>query len=201
MSEAVRWYRLAAEQGLARAQLSLGLMYANGRAYRRTMPTAVRWYRLAAEQGNDFAQWRLGNMYNYGWGVPEDDAEAVRWYRLAAEQGNDFAQWRLGNMYATGWGVPEDDAEAVRWYRLAWRIRVSPVRISASVSRTPTAGAYRRTMPKLCAGTGSLADQGLARAQLSLGLMYANGRGLPEDDAEAATWYRKAAEGGAPAPS
>ena len=29
-AEAVRWYRLAAEQGLASAQLNLRFMYANG---------------------------------------------------------------------------------------------------------------------------------------------------------------------------
>ena len=29
-AEAVKWFRLAAEQGLARAQHNLGLMYANG---------------------------------------------------------------------------------------------------------------------------------------------------------------------------
>ena len=41
-----------------------------------------------------------------------------------------------------------------------------------------------------------LADQGLAGAQYNLGWMYANGRGVPEDDAEAARWYRLAADQG-----
>ena len=39
-----------------------------------------------------------------------------------------------------------------------------------------------------------LADQGDALAQFSLGLMYDNGRGVPQDYAEAVRWYRKAAE-------
>jgi uncharacterized protein len=30
----------------------------------------------------------------------------------------------------------------------------------------------------------------------SMGLMYAEGQGVPEDDAEAVKWYRKAAEQG-----
>jgi len=33
-------------------------------------------------------------------------------------------------------------------------------------------------------------------AQYSLGVMYANGLGVPEDDAEAARWFRLAAEQG-----
>ena len=41
-----------------------------------------------------------------------------------------------------------------------------------------------------------LADQGHAYAQYYLGLMYANGEGVVEDDAEAVRWYRLAADQG-----
>ena len=37
---------------------------------------------------------------------------------------------------------------------------------------------------------------GDAKAQLNLGLAYANGRGVLKDDSEAAKWIRKAAEQG-----
>jgi len=40
------------------------------------------------------------------------------------------------------------------------------------------------------------AEQGDARAQTNLGRMYANGRGVPEDKAEAVRWYRLGAEQG-----
>ena len=42
----------------------------------------------------------------------------------------------------------------------------------------------------------ALADQGLAAAQYNLALMYDNGEGVPENDAEAVKWYRKAADQG-----
>lgn len=38
-----------------------------------------------------------------------------------------------------------------------------------------------------------VAEQGDAGAQNNLGLMYDNGEGVPEDDAEAVRWYRLAA--------
>jgi TPR repeat protein len=38
------------------------------------------------------------------------------------------------------------------------------------------------------------ADQGLAAAQVGLGIFYENGEGVPEDPAEAARWYRRAVE-------
>ena len=41
-----------------------------------------------------------------------------------------------------------------------------------------------------------LADQGHADAQYNLGLMYANGYGVVEDDAEAVRWLRLAADQG-----
>ena len=41
-----------------------------------------------------------------------------------------------------------------------------------------------------------LAEQGDARAQLTLGFMYAKGVGVPQDDKEAVKWYRLVAEQG-----
>ena len=40
------------------------------------------------------------------------------------------------------------------------------------------------------------AEQGHAEAQNNLGVIYANGRGVPRDDVEAVKWWRKAGEQG-----
>ena len=40
------------------------------------------------------------------------------------------------------------------------------------------------------------AEGGDAQAQADLGVMYANGRGVPKDYTEARKWYRKAADQG-----
>ena len=42
----------------------------------------------------------------------------------------------------------------------------------------------------------ALAEQGDATAQVNLGVRYANGRGVPQDDTEAVRWYRLAADQG-----
>jgi len=44
--------------------------------------------------------------------------------------------------------------------------------------------------------TMAAAKQGEAHAQYNLGVMYDNGNGVPENDAEAVKWYRKAADQG-----
>ena len=41
-----------------------------------------------------------------------------------------------------------------------------------------------------------LAKEGNAPAQFNLGVMYRDGQGVPQDDAQAAAWFRKAAEQG-----
>ncbi|MBU6433918.1 MAG: sel1 repeat family protein, partial [Nitrospirae bacterium] len=53
--EAVRWYRLAAEQGEARDQGNLGLMYAKGKGVLQDYVLAHMWFNLAAEQGEKVA--------------------------------------------------------------------------------------------------------------------------------------------------
>jgi TPR repeat protein len=54
--EAVRLYRLAADQGYAFAQLSLGRMFDEGRGVEQDKVEAMRLYRLAAAQGDKEAQ-------------------------------------------------------------------------------------------------------------------------------------------------
>ena len=47
-AEAVRWYRLAADQGYAIAQLHLGASYAIGEGVRQDNIAAYMWFSLAA---------------------------------------------------------------------------------------------------------------------------------------------------------
>ncbi len=51
-----------------------------------------------------------------------------------------------------------------------------------------------RFPPDSLAALISAAEQGDASAQFNLGDMYANGEGVPQNDAEAVRWYRSAAE-------
>ena len=110
--EAFRWYRKAAEQGLAEAQHNLGFMYGEGQGVTKDDKQAVDWYRKAAEQGFANAQANLGVLYVIGQGVPVDNVQAYKWWSLAAMQGNQTATGnrdRLRTMMS-----PEQIAEAER---------------------------------------------------------------------------------------
>ena len=84
---ALREWRPLAEQGNARAQTSLGFMYAKGKGVPEDDKEAVKWYNLAAEQGDADAQYNLGLMYKRGQGVLQDNAYAHMWWNIAASSG------------------------------------------------------------------------------------------------------------------
>jgi len=116
---AQRLYRLAAEQGDARAQNALGFLYEKGRGVPQDYTEAVKWYRLAAAQDFPKAFGNLAAAYGNGTGVAKDAGEALKWARLGAEEGDVRSQNGLGFMYDNGQGVPQNYAEAARWFRLA----------------------------------------------------------------------------------
>ena len=117
--EAIKWYRLAAEQGYALAQTNIGLMYEVGEGVNQNYEEAIKWYHLAAEQGFSGAQSKLGLMYESGKGVMQNYEKAVQLYRQSAEQGNLLGQKYLGVMHVLGQGVKKDYNIAYMWFFLS----------------------------------------------------------------------------------
>lgn len=89
---AIKWYRPAAERGLAHAQWHLGDMLLTGRAtmnrgsVKAEPEEAVQWLLKAANQDHERAQVDLGHCYRDGKGVRQDYVQAYNWYALAARQ-------------------------------------------------------------------------------------------------------------------
>ena len=63
-TEAVNWFRKAADQGYAGAQLNLGLSYENGSGVKQDKVEAAKWYHKAAEQGFEPAKEALKYLNN-----------------------------------------------------------------------------------------------------------------------------------------
>ncbi|SDX01613.1 tetratricopeptide repeat protein [Thiocapsa roseopersicina] len=93
--EAVRWFRLAAEQGSAAAQCNLGLCHYHGEGVEYNAAEAANWFRRSAAQHWGKAEFMLGECYRRGCGVGSNVAEAANWYRRAADQGYADAQEAL----------------------------------------------------------------------------------------------------------
>ncbi len=80
-------FKPLADQGDARAQYNLGVMYANGQGVSKDYAEALKWCRKAADQGYADGQYNLGVMYYLGQGVPKDYVQAYKWFDLAAGMG------------------------------------------------------------------------------------------------------------------
>lgn len=106
--------RAAAQQGLARAQANVGMLYMRGIGCAQDFAAAERWCRYAALQNDPGGALGLGILYEHGLGVASDLAEAARWYRIAADLGNDAAATALGLLFLDGRGVTQDVHKAQR---------------------------------------------------------------------------------------
>ncbi len=80
---ALREWRPLAEQGNAKAQSGLGIMYRKGQGVPQDDARAVKWFRKAAEQGIAGAQRNVGVMYSQGRGVSQDYVQGYMWADLA----------------------------------------------------------------------------------------------------------------------
>ncbi|MBI5252019.1 MAG: SEL1-like repeat protein, partial [Desulfomonile tiedjei] len=118
-TEAVKWYRKAADQGYARAQADLGDMYYSGKGVPKNYEQALEWYRRSAAQGYARGQADVGDLYYNGQGLPKDYGEALQWYRKAADQGYARAQQKIGDIYYHGHGVSKNYEQSVQWYQRA----------------------------------------------------------------------------------
>ena len=76
----MRWYRLAADQGLADAQGNLGFMYATGQGVPQDYVQAHMWFNLAASRstGEDRETAVRNRDAVAGLMTPEDRSEAQR---------------------------------------------------------------------------------------------------------------------------
>ena len=112
------WLPLA-EQGNAKAQFNLGLMYQSGKGVKQNDKTAFRWLKLAGKQELVHAQFIVGVMYQLGIGTPISDELAATWYERATIKGDAKAQYNLGVMHELGVGVPQNHERSLLLYGLS----------------------------------------------------------------------------------
>ncbi len=185
---------------------------ARGRADLRTQEEAEEWLRKGLElreQGryeeafgyfergiqlkpnHPEIQFMLGLSFSGGEGAPRDNAMARAWYRKAAEQGLKEAQYNLGLSYY-GWddgpGLRQNYEEAADWFRKA-----AEQGYERAQGRLDLLLGEGMVVAQDDVETHRAADHGNKDAQRVLGSRYRDGQGVPQDYAQATSWYRKAA--------
>jgi uncharacterized protein len=142
----------------------------------------------AAEAGDARAQYLVGKHFDFGWGVKADGWKAISWYAKAANQGYLAAQVALGNLYAgAGYGYLRNDEKAFYWFSEAAK-RHDPF------SETMIGDAYSdgKVVPRnyrIAAEWYKRAiEGGYFLAPYKLARLYAEGKGVPLDLAQAYAW-------------
>ncbi len=115
LAEAMKWFRLAAEQGLPDAQHQLGRAYLMGVGFDKDAAEGVKWLQRAAMKGFSAAQSDLGAELL----KQKKNREAAGWFLHAARAGYGPAQFHLGQMLRTGDGVAVERLEAYTWLTLS----------------------------------------------------------------------------------
>jgi uncharacterized protein len=126
---AMKWYRLAAEQGNARNHYRLGDRYAYGDGVASDQVIAKNWYRRARNQSDEDADIDHDILetekFTIGLDCYQDGKFKIAFgeWEILARHGFSFnngrSQFRLGEMYKNGQGVKEDLVASFMWYDIA----------------------------------------------------------------------------------
>jgi TPR repeat protein len=130
---AVHIYRSLAENGEARAQNNLCVMYSYGMGVLQDYEAAMLWCRKAADQGAASSQYNLGRMYYDVSGMPKDFVQAYKWFNLAAASADKTTQRDVAMKYRNLVAAQMTAAQVAEAQKLAreWK----PSGVSRSVGK------------------------------------------------------------------
>lgn len=181
---AVGWLREAAEQGCARAQMSLGYLYLHGLVVTADPQIAARWVRKAEEQGYPHAACTLGQLY----AALGNRDEAARCFQRCAQKDCPAAEIGLARLLLNADGAtPKQQGEGIALLRKAAE-RGSPE------AQTYLGDIYEQQgkMEDALNSYREAALQGVVVAQARLGALLCDGVSTKPDYVEAWMWLKQA---------
>ena len=183
-----------AQSGEAEAQYWMGILYGEG-TVPKNLEQGRRWLLKSAEQGYAPAQRLYGLMSAHG-----NPLVGERWMVRAAEQGDAEAQFWLGVAYEQNWFGTTDVREAVKWYQKA--AQGGEPDAQAELGHKYEHGEGVEQNLKLAAEWYRRAAEyvpdlgGAHQGRNQLGLLYLEGRGVPQDYVQAYFWFSLNGSGG-----
>jgi uncharacterized protein len=189
--QAMVLFSKAANSGLPIAMFMVGSFYEEGLPpIKADQKTALQWFQKGADLGESRCEGELGWAYANGVGTKRDYAESVRWYKAAAEQGDPVGAYGLGVRYLTGQGVERDISQAMFWFQKAAEGGHADAAFNlGALYANQIPG--RTEPPDFVSAAKYLtiaANQDISDGQCMLGLLYAQGYGVPQDDVTGYAW-------------
>ena len=195
--EAVKWFLKSAKQGEKQAQYALAVSYSLGLGVKKSDLEAFEWFKKAAKQSFLPAQYALGHIYQTGKDVPKDVNKAFYWYKKSAEQGYGNSYYTVGYAYLFGDGVKKNIKEAKKWFLKASKLdNDNTVNAEFQLGGIYSAGTDGITVDYKKAAQWYLkaANKGDVNSAWSLGNLYLQGKGVPQDYDKGIRWLKVAAK-------
>jgi TPR repeat protein len=216
-TQAFIWFQRSVEAGNATGMYWLGECFYRGVGTKQSFFEAAAWFRKSADSGDSNGMFSRSKCLLEVPSLTTDKTEAVQWLLKAAELGNDGAMELLGQCYQHGLGgLARDLPQAKSWFRravdaghqgaqqaldelakvnstLGDQARTGAGDISFGV----TEGVRREETPPTITTLEELrlrASSGDSKAWNRLGLIYAKGKDVAKDDAQAVEYFLKAAQ-------
>lgn len=179
-----------AQDGDVVAQFEAGLYYATEENGDLDYAKAAAWYLKAANAGHAKAQNALANILIDGEEVVEQNVEqAIRWYSESAKQGNAAAQYNLGNHYYLGKRIPKDYEKAIYWLEKA-----AEQDDEDAYFRLGCCYEFGYNNHEEAAKMWQIAsEKNHIGAMYQLGMLYREGAGVEENNAQAFLLFEKSA--------
>ncbi len=176
-------FERGARLGDQRAQLNLGNCYLTGHGVEQDHARAAEWYRAAADQGLGEAQYNLALLLLSGAeGVAADAAQGVRWLVTAADTGFAPAQFDLAKRLRTGDLLPADTLQSLHYYHEAADQGHPEAMFSLALMLEVGAGLDRAYPEQAARWYRRLAqEQAHGGAAHNLGILHAQGSGVPKN--------------------
>lgn len=86
--QAMKWLRMAAENGNTEAMITLGRLSRTGVGILQNFGESAKWLQIAASRGNPEGMLEFGRLYRDGVGVDKDPVRAYIWFNRASAARN-----------------------------------------------------------------------------------------------------------------
>ena len=184
-TEALKWYKKAADNGSSDAQSELGFMYMNGEGVPINKSEGAKWLIKASENGDIMAQRALGFMYKNGDGVPRNISESNKWLGKASSQ-----------FYEAGRRSMKTDGKvALQFFGWVYEMRQTPHDVWALFHIGEiyyyAEGGVHSDYKEAVKYFKAASDMGNKVAMYYMGICYEIGNGVPKDYNTAKQYYSK----------
>ena len=215
-NKAIRWYRLAANQGLSTAQFKLYNQYSEQQLIEAGVnEPRIHWLTESAKNNHTFARTALGKEYIKGELIEKNTTAGLQWLHAAALANDSHAANYLNHVYASSvatlnaksdWGLTEkilhasriiDATEAMNYFmeHIEARAELGPIEEKLTLAIGLNSGNnYAINQYKAFEWMQKAAETEDKRALLNLGIMHFNGIGTSKNEQRAFELISAAAE-------